>query len=389
MLPSCTVELVAMAERDPRVAARAVPGEGRARVLVPEGGDGAPRHAVRARAEGARLRASTRTTCSRRRTRTGARSSSGTATTIEVFEGPSPEELAAAHGENVWETNPDLYLAIAKIGPLVRALGDLDAWITGVRRDQSPTRANAPKLGWDEQHELWKANPLADWSDERLLGVHPRTRPAVQPAARPGLRVDRRHALDAARRRARGPLGGDRQGRVRHPHGRDGRREGAPHLTGLVVWFTGLSGAGQVDDRANVVEAELEQRGLRRRPPRRRRRAHAPLEGPRLLEGGPRRRTSQRIGWVASRLARAGAAVDRLRDLAVRGDAAHAFARSSSSTRRSSRCYVATPLEECARRDPKGLYAKAFAGEIPEFTGVSRPVRGAGEPGGPPRHRGA
>ena len=87
-------------------------------------------------------------------------------TTIEVFEGPSPDELAATHGENVWETNPDLYLAVAKIGPLVRALGDLDAWITGVRRDQSPTRANAPKLGWDDQHELWKANPLADWSDE-------------------------------------------------------------------------------------------------------------------------------------------------------------------------------------------------------------------------------
>ena len=87
-------------------------------------------------------------------------------TTIEVFEGPSPEELVATHGENVWETNPDLYLAVAKIGPLVRALGDLDAWITGVRRDQSPTRANAPKLGWDEQHELWKANPLADWSDD-------------------------------------------------------------------------------------------------------------------------------------------------------------------------------------------------------------------------------
>jgi phosphoadenosine phosphosulfate reductase len=87
-------------------------------------------------------------------------------TTIEVFEGPSAEEVAAAHGESVWETNPDLYLAVAKIGPLVRALGDLDAWITGVRRDQSPTRANALKLGWDEQHELWKANPLADWSDE-------------------------------------------------------------------------------------------------------------------------------------------------------------------------------------------------------------------------------
>ena len=68
--------------------------------------------------------------------------------------------------DRLWETNPDLYLAIAKIEPLNRALLDLDAWITGVRRDQSPLRADAPKLGWDEQHELWKANPLADWSDE-------------------------------------------------------------------------------------------------------------------------------------------------------------------------------------------------------------------------------
>ena len=83
-----------------------------------------------------------------------------------MFEGPSAESLAATHGEELWERKPDLYLAIAKVEPLVRALGNLDCWITGVRRDQSPTRANAPKLGWDEKHELWKANPLADWTDE-------------------------------------------------------------------------------------------------------------------------------------------------------------------------------------------------------------------------------
>ncbi len=81
-------------------------------------------------------------------------------TSIEVFEGPSVDD-------KLWETNPDLYLAIAKVAPLVKALGGLDAWITGIRRDQSPTRAEAPKLGWDEQHELVKANPLADWTDER------------------------------------------------------------------------------------------------------------------------------------------------------------------------------------------------------------------------------
>jgi phosphoadenosine phosphosulfate reductase len=88
-------------------------------------------------------------------------------TTVEVFAGPSQEELAAQHGERFWEQKPDLYLGIAKVAPLVTALGGLDAWITGIRRDQSPTRANAPKVGWDAQHELWKANPLADWTDEQ------------------------------------------------------------------------------------------------------------------------------------------------------------------------------------------------------------------------------
>jgi phosphoadenosine phosphosulfate reductase len=87
-------------------------------------------------------------------------------TKVELFEGPGPENLAATHGEELWERKPDLYLAIAKVEPLVRALGGLDAWITGIRRDQSPTRADAPKLGWDAAHELWKANPLADWSDD-------------------------------------------------------------------------------------------------------------------------------------------------------------------------------------------------------------------------------
>src|SRR3954453_8897345 len=80
-------------------------------------------------------------------------------TAIEKFEGAPVED-------KLWETKPDLYLAIAKLEPLNRALLDLDAWITGIRRDQSPTRANAPKVGWDEQHELWKANPLADWTDD-------------------------------------------------------------------------------------------------------------------------------------------------------------------------------------------------------------------------------
>ena len=80
-------------------------------------------------------------------------------TTVERFEGAPVED-------GLWATKPDLYLAIAKVEPLNRALLDLDCWLTGIRRDQSPTRSDAPKLGWDEAHELWKANPLADWSDD-------------------------------------------------------------------------------------------------------------------------------------------------------------------------------------------------------------------------------
>jgi len=87
-------------------------------------------------------------------------------TTIEVYEGPSLGRQAAIHGDRLWERKPDLCCSIRKVAPLQRALAGLDAWITGIRRDQSPTRAAAPKLGWDAQHELWKASPLADWTDE-------------------------------------------------------------------------------------------------------------------------------------------------------------------------------------------------------------------------------
>src|SRR3954451_13794665 len=88
-------------------------------------------------------------------------------TTIDVFAGSSPAAIAATHCEALRDAKPDLYLEIAKVAPLVSSLDGLDAWITGLRRDQAPTRANAPKVGWDEQHELWKANPLADWNDDR------------------------------------------------------------------------------------------------------------------------------------------------------------------------------------------------------------------------------
>jgi phosphoadenosine phosphosulfate reductase len=85
---------------------------------------------------------------------------------VEVFSGPSLGRQAAEHGDELWKRDPDACCDLRKVRPLDRALADVDAWITGLRRDQSPSRADTPKLGWDAKHERWKVAPLADWTDE-------------------------------------------------------------------------------------------------------------------------------------------------------------------------------------------------------------------------------
>ena len=54
----------------------------------------------------------------------------------------------------------------AKVAALETALSDVDAWITGIRREQAPTRAAAPKLERDERRDILKFNPLADWTEK-------------------------------------------------------------------------------------------------------------------------------------------------------------------------------------------------------------------------------
>jgi phosphoadenosine phosphosulfate reductase len=85
---------------------------------------------------------------------------------IEVYEGISVARQAKLHGDELWKRNPDACCDIRKVSPLKRALSEVDAWVTGLRREQSPERAGTPKLEWDDKHELWKASPLADWSDK-------------------------------------------------------------------------------------------------------------------------------------------------------------------------------------------------------------------------------
>jgi phosphoadenosine phosphosulfate reductase len=77
---------------------------------------------------------------------------------IEVVDARSPD--------GPW--TPQHCCGQAKVDALERALADVDAWITGIRREQSPTRAEAPKLERDPKREIWKVNPLADWSEKDL-----------------------------------------------------------------------------------------------------------------------------------------------------------------------------------------------------------------------------
>jgi adenylyl-sulfate kinase len=141
-------------------------------------------------------------------------------------------------------------------------------------------------------------------------------------------------------------------------------------VSGFVIWLTGLSGAGK-STIASALSNELEARGV----------LVDKLDGDVVrthLSAGlgfskeDRDTNIHRIGWVASRIARAGGVVvvsaispyEDARQFARRIVEAHApfFL-----------VHVATGVEECARRDVKGLYARAFAGELKEFTGVNDP----------------
>jgi len=126
---------------------------------------------------------------------------------------------------------------------------------------------------------------------------------------------------------------------------------------GFTLWFTGLSGSGKTTI-AHLVGPELDRRGL-------------------VVEYLDAH--IKRVGWVASRLTRQG------------GTVIAATISPYEATRQEARAnidevgtfveiYVKTSVEECAKRDVKGLYEKAFKGEITEFTGVSDPYE---EPSSP------
>jgi phosphoadenosine phosphosulfate reductase len=82
-----------------------------------------------------------------------------------------PEVLTIAEqhkreGPNLWETNPDRCCHIRKVEPLLKLLEPYDAWVSGIRREQSPSRASAKKVQRSQRYGVWKVLPLADWSEK-------------------------------------------------------------------------------------------------------------------------------------------------------------------------------------------------------------------------------
>ncbi|MEJ8547749.1 phosphoadenylyl-sulfate reductase [Brevibacillus borstelensis] len=87
-------------------------------------------------------------------------------TFIRVLPALTLEEQAEKYGDKLWEAEPNLCCKLRKVEPLGEILSTYNAWMTGIRREQAPTRANTKKVEWDEKFQLVKLNPLADWTQE-------------------------------------------------------------------------------------------------------------------------------------------------------------------------------------------------------------------------------
>jgi phosphoadenosine phosphosulfate reductase len=81
---------------------------------------------------------------------------------------PTIAEQHRSEGPNLWERDPDRCCHVRKVEPLLKALEPYEAWISGIRRDQSPSRAGTPKMVRSETYGVWKVHPLADWDEKRV-----------------------------------------------------------------------------------------------------------------------------------------------------------------------------------------------------------------------------
>ena len=90
-------------------------------------------------------------------------------TIVDVLPRLTVAQQDAEHGKDLFARDPGLCCQLRKVEPLARTLAGYEAWITGVRRDEGPTRADTPLVTWDEKNGLVKVNPLATWTFDEVL----------------------------------------------------------------------------------------------------------------------------------------------------------------------------------------------------------------------------
>ena len=90
-------------------------------------------------------------------------------TVVDVLPRLSVAEQDAEYGARLYERDPAACCRMRKIEPLKAALAGYEAWVTGIRRDEGPTRADTPLVTFDEQFGLVKLNPLAAWTFDEVV----------------------------------------------------------------------------------------------------------------------------------------------------------------------------------------------------------------------------
>jgi phosphoadenosine phosphosulfate reductase len=78
------------------------------------------------------------------------------------------DEQARLHGPELFAREPDRCCAIRKVAPLAEALAPYQAWVSGIRRDQTAHRATTEPVAWSAKHNLLKLSPLAAWSEREV-----------------------------------------------------------------------------------------------------------------------------------------------------------------------------------------------------------------------------
>jgi phosphoadenosine phosphosulfate reductase len=77
-------------------------------------------------------------------------------------------EQNARYGDELYEHDPDKCCHLRKVLPLQKALAPYDVWLTGLRRDQAPTRTHTPIISKDERHNMLKIAPFATWTEDMI-----------------------------------------------------------------------------------------------------------------------------------------------------------------------------------------------------------------------------